>query len=57
MPWREIAVTGNALRHRYFRVQRKIIAAIVWHDLPALKTVIESFWQQAGYEPLLPPQA
>jgi uncharacterized protein with HEPN domain len=47
--WRDIERTGNLLRHRYFRVERSIIADIVHNDLPALKYAVERFWRDLGY--------
>jgi uncharacterized protein with HEPN domain len=48
-PWRDIARTGNLLRHNYFRIDRGIIADIVSNDLPALEQAVEGFWHDLGY--------
>ena len=41
MPWSQIRVLGNILRHRYDRVEEKELWSIVEHDLAALKHVVE----------------
>jgi uncharacterized protein with HEPN domain len=49
LPWRDIALTGNHLRHNYFRIKRSIVADIVQNDLPALENAVKGFWRDLGY--------
>lgn len=53
LPWRDIATTGNNIRHRYFKIDRKVIAEIVRRDLPALRHAIVGFWNELDLGPLL----
>lgn len=49
LPWKDIARTGNLLRHNYFRIDRSIIADIVQNDLPALEQAVLKLWRDLGY--------
>lgn len=41
IPWREIAMIGNRLRHRYWEIDPEILWETALWDLPPLKVALE----------------
>lgn len=42
IPWQDIKMIGNTLRHQYFRVDNKIVWDVIRLDLDALEQTIEA---------------
>ena len=40
IPWRNIIGIGNLLRHEYYRIDADVLAAILKHELPALRSAV-----------------
>lgn len=51
LPWRQIAQTGNILRHAYRRVDHAMVWEIVELDLPPLRTAVERMLAELTNEP------
>lgn len=50
IPWAAVVEFRNILVHEYFRVDLEIVWRIVEHDLPDLKSRVQTFVQQGENE-------